>query len=608
MTHSSETDSLDASRDLANQQLRAGEPLLAYNTATEALEKWPADLRLRQLQGLALARSGAISRAVEVLQALRDEGHEDGETLGLLARTHKDHALLATDANERRAHLDTAFAIYEGAYEEAARQGRIDDAYYTGINAATLALLINNEGRAGEIAKHVEELCQGQLESGAGGEYWLLATLGEAALIRRKWREAETLYRRAAEHAVGRFADLSSTRKQARLLLEYFEEPADWLEQALMVPPVLAVTGHMIDQPGRFKPRFPAEDEAMVQKQIEAVLDRVAPVAVYGQAACGTDILCLEAQLERGGEIHIVLPFPPDEFRRTSVDIIPDADWGERFERVIEAAQSVTATSDHYAEGSASTYHYANLILTGMAQLRAQVLQTSLSGLAVWDGKDAAGPGGTGDVVSLWRARGFSLDIVELASADDEGPAVAVENDEQGFRHELKAMLFADAVGYSKMTENQIPIFISKFLGAIADLNSRTLYHPIHMETAGDGLYFVFNTTAEAGRYGLELSELVRSSNWEAVGLPGTLDMRVGLHAGPVFSCIDPITKTQMYTGPHTSRTARIEPITPPGQVYASSAFAAVAAANGVKDLVFDYVGRTNLAKKYGALTLYHVR
>ena len=109
-------------------------------------------------------------------------------------------------------------------------------------------------------------------------------------------------------------------------------------------------------------------------------------------------------------------------------------------------------------------------------------------------------------------------------------------------------------------------------------------------------------------RYALELSELVRANDWQEQGLPPTFDMRIGLHCGPVFCCRDPITKLPLYTGPHTSRTARIEPITPPGQVYASSAFAAVAAATGVDDLKFSYIGRTQLAKKYGSLALYHVQ
>ncbi len=86
------------------------------------------------------------------------------------------------------------------------------------------------------------------------------------------------------------------------------------------------------------------------------------------------------------------------------------------------------------------------------------------------------------------------------------------------------------------------------------------------------------------------------------------MSMRIGLHCGPVYIGQDPITGSPLYTGIHTSRTARIEPITPPGQVYASGAFAAVAAARCTDGLRFSYIGRTQLAKQYGALALYHVR
>jgi hypothetical protein len=429
---------------------------------------------------------------------------------------------------------------------------------------------------------------------------------------------AREAYARAAAEADRRFADLASTRRQARLLLDHLGQDRAWLESVLAVPPVLAFTGHMIDRPDRASPRFPASLESTVRDRIREHLDRIDPVAAYGSAASGTDILCLEAVLDRGGEAHVVLPFPPDEFRKVSVDPA-GADWGRRFEQVLHRAATVLVTSDHRAEGSESTFQYANLVLTGMAELRAGVLESSVTGLAVWDGLPAGGAGGTGDVVDLWRERGY--DIVHL---DPTGPAASAAPSDparegagrseapstgraDGFSHELRAMLFADAVGYSKLTENQVRVFIARFLGAIAGLNSRTDHHPIHMETAGDGLYFVFSDARDAGRYALELSTLVRDTDWEAEGLPPTMNMRIGLHCGPVFHCRDPITGLEMYTGPHTSRTARIEPITPPGQVYASSAFAAVAAATGVTDLSFSYVGRTNLAKKYGALALYHV-
>ena len=83
---------------------------------------------------------------------------------------------------------------------------------------------------------------------------------------------------------------------------------------------------------------------------------------------------------------------------------------------------------------------------------------------------------------------------------------------------------------------------------------------------------------------------------------------RVDLKSGIISTFAggeDPVTHTMFYTGSHTSRTARIEPITPPGQVYTSSAFAAVAAATGVDDLGFSYIGRIPLAKQYGSLALY---
>jgi class 3 adenylate cyclase len=188
------------------------------------------------------------------------------------------------------------------------------------------------------------------------------------------------------------------------------------------------------------------------------------------------------------------------------------------------------------------------------------------------------------------------------------GPPAVPQPSPSGLRHCIKAMLFADAVGYSKLTENQIPVFIEHFLGAVGALNERTRHPPVHVQTAGDGLYFVFDDSAAAGHYALELNSLVRATDWTRLGLPASFDLRIALHCGPIFVGRDPVTREALYTGSHTSRTARIEPITPPGQVYTSSAFAAVATAAGADDLAFSYVGRIPLAKHYGTLSLYHVQ
>ena len=77
--------------------MRLGEPLLAYDIVAEGLKLWPQETRLRQLMALALLRSGAVQQALDVLHKLVDEDTRDEETLGLLARAHKDFANRAAD-------------------------------------------------------------------------------------------------------------------------------------------------------------------------------------------------------------------------------------------------------------------------------------------------------------------------------------------------------------------------------------------------------------------------------------------------------------------------------------------------------------------------------
>jgi len=601
----------------AERLLDRGEPLLAYNEVQTGLQQWPEHARLRQLQALALARSGDIERANRILAKLSDEGVSDAETLGLLARTHKDLALRASDTTKRASHLEAGFRLYEQAYDTARNADAAADAYYTGINAATMAVLMGDLERARRIARQVREIClrANAADEPATSRYWKAATLGEASLILGETEEAAAHYASAAALAHGRYGDVSTTRRQARLLAAHLPGGDKGVANSLEIPPVLVFTGHMIDAPDRDVPRFTPAMEDSVRDAVRERISAMRPVAAYGSAACGADIICLEVVREVGGETHVVLPFPPAEFRSASVDFAL-GDWGSRFDQVLAAADSVTITSAHRASGSAASFEYANLVLTGMGRLRAQVLETQLRGLAVLDQSSAGAAGGTASILPLWKQGGIAMDQVHLSpprqGEREKGLRVEsrepADRDSSGIVHEMRAMLFADAVGYSQMSEDQIPLYISEFLGAVAALNKRTQHRFEHVETAGDGLYMVFGSVADAGHYALELSALVNCRDWAACGLPPNLNLRIALHCGPVHCGRDPITGLPIYTGPHTSRTARIEPITPPGQVYASSAFAAVAAAGGADGLAMGYVGRIPLAKGYGTMGLYHVR
>ena len=186
--------SLDKYRLLAEAILQQGEPLLAFDVVTEGLSILPSDVRLRQLQGLALARSGATERANAILEGLRRDGQTDEETLGMLGRTCKDLAANAASAPEREKFLRRAAETYAQAYQATG-------GYWTGINAATMNLLIGEKERACEIANVVRAQCLKAVKGESGNEYWLLAALGEAALILQDWPQAEEWYERAAKHA-----------------------------------------------------------------------------------------------------------------------------------------------------------------------------------------------------------------------------------------------------------------------------------------------------------------------------------------------------------------------------------------------------------------------
>lgn len=128
------------------------------------------------------------------------------------------------------------------------------------------------------------------------------------------------------------------------------------------------------------------------------------------------------------------------------------------------------------------------------------------------------------------------------------------------------------------------------------------------VNTWGDAIYFVFRNVTDAGLTALAITEHVNSIDWQDRGFKANMTLRTGLHVGPVFRIVDPVTQTRSHTGAHVSRAARIEPIAPPGEVYASEAFAAVAAADGVSEFDCDYVGVTPMAKGYGEFATYHVR
>jgi len=603
-------------RVLGESILSLGEPLMAYDILAEGLRSWPLDVPLQQLTALALARSGATHRANAMLLQLVESGQSDEETVSLLARTEKDLWQQASDRATANRHLALAAQRYQQAYHQSG-------SYYPGINAAAMTLLQGKPEDAKIIASDVREKCLQELPSGkyTSSEYWLLATLGEAALILGDRAGAEDWYSQAVELARGQFGKISSTRRNAMAILQHVDGDLDLIKikKCFQIPRVVVFSGHRIDAPDRQTPRFPAELESRVYEAIRDRLIKLDARLGYASAACGSDILFLEALAELGGELHIVLPYEREQFIKESVDIIPDGNWRQRFDRLMERATE-TIVPHHYNLGAQcnAIYEYTNRVLYGLAKMRSEHLDTQLLPLAVWNGKPG-GAGGTATAVEYWQQWHDGIEIIDLeslllssgtigatASNLEQNPmdSVAPESGERL----IMALLFGDVKGYSKLKENQIAAFVRYFFGGIAELEAKSDYQSVMKNTWGDALYYVFSSVRDAGLFALELCDFVGNTDWAKVGLPPEFNLRIGLHAGPVYRYSNPLTGKIAYGGTHVSHAARIEPIAPPGKVYASREFAAIASSERVREFACDYVGQTPLAKGYGTFPTYHVR
>jgi len=364
---------------------------------------------------------------------------------------------------------------------------------------------------------------------------------------------------------------LAATRKQLRLLCAATGVPAS-LVDVLRPVSVIHFAGHMIG------PRLSEAQAATLAPRIDALLSQHDVGVGFGSLASGADIVIAEALLKRGADLELVFPFRLDEFRDISVRPAGGS-WVQRFESCVRQARSKTFATDDSYLGDEYLFTYTSGLGIGLSLQRAQSLDTEARLLAVWDGGGPGGQsGGAGTAVNvgLWHSLGLPADvltpggeIIDPALAPAPGSAWV----EAPRGRVLRAMLFGDIKGFSKLREKQLPVFVDEILGAIA----RTLEHygpSINFRnTWGDGLYVVIKDSETAADCALELQRAISQLALARLDLPPMLGLRLGGHFGPVFHLYDPVLKQMAFMGSHVSRTARIEPVTPEGTVYVTDAF-----------------------------------
>ena len=578
---------------------RRGELLTAFDLAERGLAEHPGDLWLEHRAVLALARAGATEQAAERLRRAGLDRRGEEDIAALRARIAKDVAL-AAEAEQRARGATDAAELYRQIF---IRTG----GYYPAINAATLSLVAGDGQTARALAREVLALLAASPED----SYYALATEGEAHLLLGDADAARDALTRAVARLGGDHGAMATTRRQLRIVCR-LTGIAETLLEVLAGPAVVHFCGHRIGpEPGP----FPAAAEAPVAAGIAAAVADNPPGYAYGALASGADILWAEALLAAGSELHVVLPFALEEFIHSSVAVSGPA-WVQRFHDCLQAAAAVSFATDDAFLGDDVLFRYGSELAMGLALLRARHLDADARQLAVWDGRPARGDAGTAIDVATWgrQARTTTVIAPDGSCRDGAGlgePAAKVAREvaagQTGGRV-VRALLFGDVKGFSKLTDEQLPRFSERVLGAFAAVLEAHSEDVWHRNTWGDAVYVVLSGAPAAAACALELQEAMAAIELEAEGLPGHLALRLGGHLGPVFPTIDPVLGQLGFMGSHVSRTARIEPVTPPGAVYVTEAFAAALVLDGRREFVCDYVGHMPAAKDYGRLRMHRLR
>jgi class 3 adenylate cyclase len=588
------------------EALDAGRNTEALDLARGTVAAGPLPAEVRYLGALASARMGAIADAEQWLGAI------DRDALGASPLATEVWSLAGRIAKERYAAArdrasDAAPEFARLAIESYRRAFELSGSAYPAVNAATMALLSGDVALAATLARQALAAME------PTGDHWHHACSGEARLLLGDLASARAHYAEARRLAARRHGDVATMRRQLRLI----GSPASVeLLEVVPAPSVIAFSGHMIDRPDRPSPRFPAALEAPVAAALGERIAGLGPSIGYSQAACGADLLFLEAMQDAGMETHVLLPFAPSDYVATSVAFAGDG-WTERFHRALGRASQVTLATEEAFLGDDVLFEHAGNLIQGMALLRAKELAAQPLMLTVHDPGSRALIGGTAATARTWSRQGGRIETIDLAllrggvrpepGGDSDNEAQPAERASTGTRS-LKSLLFADITGFSRLPEQYTPKFVEAFLGtskAILD----SLTHPVvDAHTLGDGLFLVFERPSHAAEFAVRLQQALGRVDWPAMGLARETAARIGLHTGPVLRTHDPIMAKPAFYGTHVNRTARLEPIVRPGHIFVTEAFAASLGAEDDARFVCHYIGAMPLAKRFGEARLYRLQ
>ena len=412
---------LNAHRAAGKALMKMGQFSFALNQYKDAFAIDPTDLDSQQQSAILLGRMNRPEEARVKIDNLVEKFPDNAECWSLKGRISKEAWVeiwrkAGNTAAEMRASATGDVDRLEESIE-AYKTGFMKDPsnFYSGINAVGLSYL--HEHLTGSDAATKDRKA---MEGGVcwvvrcarerdGSSYWARATLADLAVLSAPKKEVERAYKDAVAANTNWFA-LDSTWQQLAVLRDLEFRP-DEVGAALAImeheinrlkPPwqprmTILFSGHMIDKPDREKPRFPDAKSALASGAILNKLNDLGATEkdlAICSAACGGDLLFAELCLDRGMAVHLYLALDEPEFMEKSVNFAGE-EWKKQYFRVRDHPKSELFTlTEELGPGEPGANQFArnnvrmlyNALALGTDRVRF---------IALWDGQEGDGPGGT---------------------------------------------------------------------------------------------------------------------------------------------------------------------------------------------------------------------
>lgn len=557
----------------AEEARSAGNDLLSLDLLNRALSLGGSSPHLHYLRIQALASVGSPEQALAQYQDLElDREALDEDWLALLGRIEKD--LAQNDPQRAHNHRMRAATAYLDAF-------RAFGGHYSGVNAATMLCLAGDHAGARHLATETRKMLPEQAPSGAVERFYHHATVAEIALLLDRVDECQAALKAANDALPDDYNRRSRTRLQLRDLCLKLDIDVGLLD-ALPLPPVVSLTCAIEEQlaPGS------TQLDALLAAQIPS--GALLFMCIQGPA----ELAIAEWALRRQVRLYLCLPQERTALRK---------DWDRLYgEDVTGRLDTVVLKADRLSVLGGFLRQEHGWLCTELSQTSDGLsIMTALRRGSRWRSLRIEGAAEEpaihiGETVDCLVTRDFPAPLSLGAGAPDGRRMVGI--------------LFADFAGYGRIPDVDLPQFWALIFGSVARILDQHRATVLLQQTWGDAIHVVTTDARSTASIAARIQSLVEGFRTDGPEALQELELRLALHYAPAYTGVDPIRRQSLYFGTQLAFAARIEPVAPPGMIYASEAFAARLMLDAPSEYAVDYAGDIELAKRFGHSRLFSLR